>query len=117
MNEGNNIKMGRLPLGEVVIGRYNETEDALEDVLTLQARPLKDTNQLQMSMVPFMYPFTDKPAPLVMIDDLLAVQDPPEDMAHKYVEIISGTVMPTTGNVANLNRPQPPEDDGEPEEE
>ncbi len=117
MSEGNDIKIGRLPLGEVVIGRYNETEDALEDVLALRAIPVKDTDQLQMTMVPFMYPFTDKPAPLVMIDDLLAVQDAPEEMAHKYMEIISGTVMPTTGNVANLTKPRPPEDSGESEEE
>ncbi|MDR3319695.1 MAG: hypothetical protein LBS77_01785 [Desulfovibrio sp.] len=79
------IRLMKLVTGEIVIGKYDQEKDRLNDVATLQTVPTQQG--VQIMMLPYGYPFeADFSGTLDDSAFLYRYRDTPGELRDKYIE-------------------------------
>ena len=95
------IRMFKLVTGELVLGKYDEAADVLEDVAILQV--LRAQQGIQIAMLPYGYPFEQKfEGKIAGRNFLYAYSRLPDEMDTKYLEACSKlTIVKGNGLIFN----------------
>ncbi len=94
----NPIRMFKLVSGELVLGKYNESTDMLEDVAIIQVVPTQQG--MQMMMLPYGYPFEQEfKSSISGKHFLFAYKRLPDDLETKYLEACTNLTLSTGGPV------------------
>lgn len=98
------IRLMKLVTGELVIGKYNEESDSLNDVAAIQTIPSQQG--VQMMMLPYGYPF--EPEFTGAIEGKFFVyrySETPKELQDKYIE--AATNLTVSGGLGKLQFGQP----------
>lgn len=90
----NNIFIFKLVDGSFIVGKLNK-DDEIVEALEIMIMP-SQMGQMNMAMVPLMYPFNNKIENDIIIDKnkILLSMEANEDIISKYIEATVGIVSP-----------------------
>ena len=87
------IRLFKLVSGELVLGKYNEEADVLEDVAIVRIAPTKQG--AQMVMLPYGYPFEQEFKGSIAGKHFMYVyKEVPSELETKYVEACTNLKLP-----------------------
>ncbi|MDR1777659.1 MAG: hypothetical protein LBR31_07525 [Desulfovibrio sp.] len=93
------IRLMKLVTGELVIGKYDEGKDCLNDVASLQTVPTQQG--VQMMILPYGYPFEPNfSGTLESSAFLYRYKDTPKELQDKYIE--AATNLTVAGGLGKL---------------
>ncbi|MDR1659630.1 MAG: hypothetical protein LBR94_04720 [Desulfovibrio sp.] len=93
------IRLMKLVTGELVIGKYDEAKDCLNDVAALQTVPTQQG--VQMMLLPYGYPFEPNfSGTLGSAAFLYRYRDTPKELQDKYIE--AATNLTVAGGLGKL---------------
>ena len=93
------IRLMKLVTGELVIGKYDEAKDCLNDVAALQTMPTQQG--VQMMMLPYGYPFEQNfCGTLESSTFLYRYRETPKELQDKYIE--AATNLTVAGGLGKL---------------
>ncbi len=96
------IRLVKLINGEIVLGKYNEAKNALEEPALLQTVPTEQG--VQMLLLPFGYPFEQEfGGDISMTHSMYEYKNAPEDIKNKYLEATSNLTLANSSTLRNLN--------------
>jgi len=97
-----NVKLVKLITGDMVLAKWNEQKQVLEDPATLQIIPTQ--NGVQMMLLPFGYPFDSELSGEIDAKHILyEYKNVPEELKTKYLEAASNLTLSTPGDLKNLS--------------
>ncbi|MDR2744680.1 MAG: hypothetical protein LBB66_05750 [Desulfovibrio sp.] len=86
------IRLMKLVTGELVIGKYDEAKDCLNDAAALQTVPTQQG--VQMMLLPYGYPFEQNfSATLESPAFLYRYRDTPRELQDKYIEAVTNLTV------------------------
>ncbi len=86
-----NVKMAKLVTGEVVVGKLNEADNTLVEVVVLQPTTPQQQQQGQgnIMLLPYGVPFTQKiEAKISLAHAIMVYQEVIGDIQEKYLELM-----------------------------
>ena len=96
------IKLVKLVNGEMVVGKFDEENNALNDVAVLQSVPTQQG--VQMMLMPYGFPFEEEMKGSISLEHVIYTYEKfPEDLKTKYLEASSNLTLSAPGNLSNLN--------------
>ena len=98
------IRLMKLVTGELVIGKYDQEKDCLNDVAAIQSIPTQQG--VQMMIMPYGYPFDSAfDGSIAFSHILFEYKSCPEELKTKYMEACSNLTLSSGG--LNLKGPGP----------
>ena len=92
------IRMFKLVSGDLVLGKYDEEANVLEDVAYIQVVPTQQG--VQMVMLPYGYPFEQEFKGVISGKHFMfAFSRLPDDLETKYLEACTKLTLPKSGLV------------------
>lgn len=86
------IRLVKLVTGELVMGKYDEEKDVLNDVAILQTVPQQQA--VQMVLLPYGYPFESEFCGSIQGNCFLyRYSNTPEELQNKYIEATTNLTM------------------------
>lgn len=90
------IRLVKLISGDMVVGKFNEEENKIEDPATIQAMPTQQGTQ--MVLLPYGYPFDQEMHGEISMDHILfEYKSCPEELKTKYIEAVTNITMSSGG--------------------
>jgi hypothetical protein len=98
------IRMVKLVNGDMVIGKWEESEKKIKDPAMIQALPTQQGG-VQMMILPFGYPFESEITGEIAFDHILyEYKKTPEELQNKYLEASSNLTISTAKDLKTLQR-------------
>lgn len=95
------IRMFKLVSGELVLGKYDEQANRLEDVAILQVVPAQQG--MQMVMLPYGYPFEQEFKGVISgTHFMFAFSRLPDDLETRYLEACTKLTLAKSGLVGGV---------------
>lgn len=99
------IRLVKLVTGELVLGKYDEAADIINDVAIIQVVPAQQG--VQMMMLPYGYPFEQEFTGSIEAKHFMyAYKRLPDDLETKYLEACSNLTL-STGGLSGMNLKSP----------
>ena len=96
------IKLVKLINGDMVIGKWDEQGQKIQDPAILQTIPTQQGG-VQMALLPFGYPFDTEVSGEIDFKHVMYVyKNLPEDLKNKYIEASSNLTISSAGDLRNL---------------
>lgn len=96
------IKLAKIITGDLVLGKWNEADNKIEDPAILQTVPTQQG--VQMLLLPFGYPFENEIEGELSMDHVLYVYKTfPAELETKYMEAVSNLTISSAGDLKGLN--------------
>ncbi|WP_319467457.1 hypothetical protein [uncultured Pseudodesulfovibrio sp.] len=90
------IRLVKLISGDMIVGKFNEADNKIEDPATIQAMPTQQGTQ--MVLLPFGYPFDQEMHGEISMDHILfEYKTCPEELKTKYIEAATNISMSSGG--------------------
>ncbi|MDQ7032282.1 MAG: hypothetical protein Q9M37_06145 [Desulfonauticus sp.] len=97
-----NVKLVKLINGDMVLAKWNEEKNCLQDPAILQMVPTQ--TGVQMMLMPFGYPFDSELKGEIDGKHILyEYQNVPEELKAKYLEASSNLTLSTPADLQNLS--------------
>lgn len=97
------IRLVKMINGDMVIGKWEETEGKIKDPAILQTLPTPQGG-VQMMLLPFGYPFEQTIDGELKIEHVMyEYKTVPEELKTKYMEATSNLTLATAGSMKNLS--------------
>ncbi len=94
------VRLFKLVTGEIVIGKYDEKSDTVNDVATLQSVPMQQGG-VQMLILPYGYPFENTFCGSIESKNFIyRYKDTPVELQDKYLE--TATNLTVSGGMGKL---------------
>ncbi len=94
------IRLFKLVTGEIVIGKFDEKNDSVNDVATLQTVPLQQGG-VQMMILPYGYPFENNFCGSIAGSNFIyRYESTPTELQDKYLE--TATNLTVSGGMGKL---------------
>jgi hypothetical protein len=98
------IRMVKLVNGDMVIGKWEESEKKIKDPAMIQALPTQQGG-VQMMILPFGYPFESEITGEIAFEHILyEYKKTPEELQNKYLEASSNLTISTAKDLKTLQR-------------
>lgn len=93
------IRIIKIVTGDIVIGKYNEENNSLDEVGIVQTIPAEKS--MQMLILPYGYPFDPKFSGSISSEFFLyKYENTPEELQNKYIEAV--TNLTVSGGLGKL---------------
>ncbi len=90
------IRLVKLISGDMVVGKFDESGNKIEDPASIQAMPTQQGTQ--MVLLPFGYPFDQEMHGEISMDHILfKYKTCPEELKTKYIEAVTNISMSSGG--------------------
>lgn len=90
------IRLVKLISGDMIVGKFVEEENKIEDPATIQAMPTQQGTQ--MVLLPFGYPFDQEMHGEISMDHIMfEYKACPEELKTKYIEAVTNISMSSGG--------------------
>lgn len=105
------IRMVKLVTGEITIGKYDESNDTINEAAILQSVPTQQG--VQMVMLPYGYPFESQFCGTIEGKHFMyRYAETPEELQNKYIEAATNLTM--AGGLGKLHFSSTPPTGGSP---
>ncbi|RQD66568.1 MAG: hypothetical protein D5R98_02185 [Desulfonatronovibrio sp. MSAO_Bac4] len=96
------IRLVKIVTGDMVLGKWDEKENKLTDLATLQMVPTQQGG-VQMMLLPFGYPIdNDLTGEIEAKHIIYTYKNLPEDLKNKYLEASSNLTISSASDLKNL---------------
>ena len=90
------IRLAKLVSGDMIVGKFDETEGKITDPATIQAMPTQQGTQ--MVLLPFGYPFDQEMhGEISQAHVLFQYKNCPEELKDKYLEALTNISLSSGG--------------------
>ncbi|WP_022851227.1 hypothetical protein [Limisalsivibrio acetivorans] len=98
------IKFVKLVSGDTIIAQYDEENNKLTEVVSVQAIPAGNSG-MQIALLPFGFPYEEEAGGSIDADKILYEYNSlPEDLKNKYIETKSNIrITPSMDNLGGMN--------------
>lgn len=99
------IRLVKLVTGELILGKYDEATETMNDVAIIQVVPAQQG--VQMMMLPYGYPFEQEFTGSIEAKHFMfTYKRLPDDLETKYLEACSNLTL-STGGLSGMNLKTP----------
>jgi hypothetical protein len=96
------IRLVKLVNGDMVVGKWAESEGKIKDPAILQTFPTQQGG-VQMALMPFGYPFDNEIEGEISIEHVIyQYKNVPDDLKNKYTEASSNLTISSASDLKNL---------------